>query len=190
MRRRTLNVLTAVCLLLAAAAVGSWIRSTTHVSGIARVSDHVQWSLAAERGRLIVWRSRHSRHLESRPEPAPPHWWSWEQPANAEGASNLDMTDASVRGSESRWWVVRSGSGILSLGNGVILDWWILPHWTAVTALLLLPTGRLVFVVRRALAAHRRRETGRCPTCGYDLRAIPARCPECGAVPSDPGPAE
>jgi hypothetical protein len=35
-----------------------------------------------------------------------------------------------------------------------------------------------------ALVTRRRERFGHCTNCGYDLRATPDRCPECGAIPS------
>jgi hypothetical protein len=56
------------------------------------------------------------------------------------------------------------------------------PHWFVGCAAAILPVVRAAFVYRR----QRRFRTGLCPACGYDLRATPARCPECGAVPPPP----
>jgi hypothetical protein len=57
--------------------------------------------------------------------------------------------------------------------------WWV-PHWLATIPFLVPP---LVIAIG-ALHRRRRLTTGLCPECGYDLRASPERCPECGrAVP-------
>jgi hypothetical protein len=56
---------------------------------------------------------------------------------------------------------------------------WHFPHWSLVAAFAVLPA---IFVVRqrRAVRLRRRSRLGLCPACGYDLRATPGRCPECG----------
>jgi hypothetical protein len=43
--------------------------------------------------------------------------------------------------------------------------------------------------VARFLCSRRKDMVGLCPACGYDLRASPARCPKCGAVPAIKGAA-
>jgi len=58
----------------------------------------------------------------------------------------------------------------------------IIPDWMTVTATALLPVSWLTaFVIRRRLR-RARTEAHACLTCGYDLRATPDRCSECGAV--------
>ena len=54
-----------------------------------------------------------------------------------------------------------------------------IPYW-------LIGAVAFVWPLRRALRQHRldvahgRIAQGLCPACGYDLRATPGRCPECG----------
>jgi hypothetical protein len=52
-----------------------------------------------------------------------------------------------------------------------------LPHWFVALACAVLPARWLALAHRR-----RRGPAMACATCGYDLRATPERCPECGTV--------
>ncbi len=53
------------------------------------------------------------------------------------------------------------------------------PAWALVLTTGALPLWMVVRTVRRWRMA----KPGHCPVCGYDMRATPDRCPECGAIP-------
>lgn len=51
-----------------------------------------------------------------------------------------------------------------------------IPYWSLAAALLLMPVIVAVRLIRQRTAV----QIGHCRHCGYDLRATPLRCPECG----------
>ncbi len=57
-----------------------------------------------------------------------------------------------------------------------------IPYWFIVS---LCSLGPLLQSVRSIQCAHAR-DGQQCAVCGYDLRATPERCPECGSVPKPP----
>jgi hypothetical protein len=73
-------------------------------------------------------------------------------------------------------WIFSSpGSGTTSYMAALVE----FPLWT-ITLGLLASAWMMRRIVRKI---NRRVELGQCLRCGYDLRATPNRCPECGAVP-------
>jgi hypothetical protein len=71
---------------------------------------------------------------------------------------------------------------IRRFGNGVWVDVRC-PIWCLVLASITLPTAWMSVLVRRCIKARQAHGVLRCRQCGYDLRATPERCPECGTAP-------
>jgi hypothetical protein len=75
------------------------------------------------------------------------------------------------------------GTGVVEVGGNLAsypfrVIWF--PHWFLALLFAVLPALRL----RSILRTRRLNRVGVCERCGYDLRATPARCPECGHVPT------
>jgi hypothetical protein len=65
----------------------------------------------------------------------------------------------------------------IDYGGGWIRHAFYAPHWSVVLILAAAPAAWVFARLRNS----NRAKTGQCRVCGYDLRATPDRCPECGA---------
>jgi hypothetical protein len=83
---------------------------------------------------------------------------------------------------ESGWGICDQSIDFFGAGN-VRVGLLRVPGWVP-SAVLSLPAGCGAIAALRALRRRRREKSGYCRSCGYDLRATPERCPECGAVPT------
>jgi hypothetical protein len=172
LHRRLWNTLTALSLLLCLSTLALWMRSYRHedrwfgrrsqVEGGTFTEIADRW-LESVRGELHLIRDITTF---DRTRPAPPE---------------------TVRGFAALGFAVltRNGGATSPRGNQSINHESTLisvPHWFLAAAFL----GVALPGLRRARRDRIQIRAGLCPTCGYDLRASPERCPECGTVPEKP----
>jgi hypothetical protein len=91
---------------------------------------------------------------------------------------------------DNRFWTVARPRSVLGFAivdnrpaNPPYLEFYIgpvivIPYWILIAACLVVVSA--LAIRTRSLMARKR--DGRCAQCGYDLRATPERCPECGAL--------
>jgi hypothetical protein len=179
MTRRLVNLLTALSLLLCVAAAALWVRSY-------RVSDAVLWADGSgERGAQTLsgtWVVVQTNvpHL-----PARLRWDSfdsrlisvWETGSALSLPNRLGFGYRATLLPTANLRVPNPEPGVV-LQPVVVTRMFLVPLWLPAVLLALPPASRLYRRVRPRYAA------GRCRTCGYDLRATPDRCPECGREPA------
>lgn len=166
--RILLNALTALSLVLCLATAGLWMRSYWRW-------DFVHWSQSFRPGVETLSVSLYSSGAGiavylgvQRPEnagEADDSGWRW-------GSYGPSIIPYGAAVPANRW-----GFGHDSLRHPI--GHWgriVFPIWLPATIFALLPLARGALAIRYC----RRIRQGNCRFCGYDLRATPDRCPECG----------
>ena len=156
MKRWAFNLLAGASLALAVLTAGLWVRSYWAEDILIYNMQGASLAFSNPRGQLAValYDSTHPAAVRgwSRIQRAPGNWkWTTHNSDWRFGPMELEV-----------------GSGFCEVA---------LQHWSLLLLFSLAPTA---WLLRGPLLRRRRAKLGLCRHCGYDLRATPERCPECG----------
>ena len=171
MKRRLFTILSALSLLIFMAVCVLWVRG---------LSRYEMWEYQTSADKLYHVVSVHGdiyfSAVDRSPSihapvgfkysgaKAPAHWDSWHASTPKPNVARRML-----------------GVGFIRFEYGVKL---VLACWLLSASCMVLPTLWMSRYVRERLRTAR----GLCPSCGYDLRATPERCPECGHAATPPRP--
>ncbi|MDB5329040.1 MAG: hypothetical protein JWP03_191 [Phycisphaerales bacterium] len=198
MRRRVLMLVSALSLLLCVATVALWAHGY-------RTTDALVWGRA---GHLYcvysVWGRIYFCRVNGWPNPEPLRWrsgplaWSeiwrsmweplppgqWKEGYGLRTFFSSGHINTDIHGNNQ--WLPPEGIShpVFPWGQRAVTYRTIgIECWLLSAIFSILPMGVFAQKARRLFAAKRRSRIGYCRSCGYDLRASPDRCPECGTVP-------
>jgi hypothetical protein len=134
-------------------------------------------SLVLQVGRLSSPHAGEAAAQEPPPGPAEYDWMKANWPPPVDPSSARFAGFAFTTYGYTFWPYPKSSPGPYaptSVMNRVVM----VPWYATLLLTAALPATRL----RRLLHRRRRLRDGACAACGYDLRATPGKCPECGSV--------
>ncbi len=165
------NILPLLSLALAVAALAAYPLARNRVAGVAASGFGLAGAAAVGDGGLLAGGVGRDVRTEGGG-----HFLAFAEPPWVVGEA-AGVFDRGAERQASKWGFSLTRPDPAVKGSGVAAR---VPLWSVAALCCILPLVRLRSILRVA----RRRRSGRCAGCGYDLRHSPDRCPECGLAPA------
>jgi hypothetical protein len=182
-KRRLFNLLAGLSLLLCVGTAVLWVRSYWRADAIEKQTATATISALSDRGLLSLRHDTLDTTFAGYNQ-GPHGWLIIHLPAFAFQPTAVGPGVRWDYHLSGFWWQARD-KGSAKTGQYTGSFWW--AFWQVVIPYpaILVPLAILLALAIRQIRLDRSRSPGLCSTCGYDLRATPDRCPECGTVPKN-----